>query len=314
MKLKTKAQTQAKKKKKLTQYDLQMYSLWVIPLSLVFIFAYLPMGGAIIAFKDYKYNLGIFGSKWVGFDNFKFFFKSDVFARITYNTLSMNFAFIIIGTVCAVFIAILLFELKSRGATKVFQTIMITPNFISWVIVAYMVFALLNTQYGIVNSILSAFGMEKINWYAKAEYWPTILVIANVWKGIGMNSVMYYAGLMGIDSSLFEAAEIDGANKIKIVFHIILPMLVPLVTILTILSIGNIFRADFGLFYNVPRNIGMLYKTTDVIDTYIFRTMREVGDMGMSSAVGLLQSVVGMITVIITNAITKKINPDNALF
>ncbi len=313
MKLKESTQ-QTVRKKKISEYDLQMYSLWVIPLLLVFVFSYLPMAGIVIAFKDYKYNLGIFGSKWVGFDNFKFFFKSDVFARITYNTLSMNFMFIVIGTILAVFVAILLFELKSRAATKVFQTIMITPHFISWVIVAYMVFALLNTKYGIVNNIRAIMGLEKIDWYGKADYWPGILIIANVWKNIGMNSVMYYAGLMGIDSALFEAAEVDGANKVKIILHIIIPMLVPLITVLTILNIGNIFRADFGLFYNVPRNIGMLYKKTDVIDTYIFRTMREVGDMGMSSAVGLLQSIVGMITVIVTNSITKKINPDNALF
>lgn len=313
MKLKKSTQ-QTVRKKKISEYDLQMYSLWVIPLLLVFVFSYLPMAGIVIAFKDYKYNLGIFGSKWVGFNNFKFFFKSDVFARITYNTLSMNFMFIVIGTILAVFVAILLFELKSRAATKVFQTIMITPHFISWVIVAYMVFALLNTKYGIVNNIRAIMGLEKIDWYGKADYWPGILIIANVWKNIGMNSVMYYAGLMGIDSTLFEAAEVDGANKVKIIWHIIIPMLVPLITVLTILNIGNIFRADFGLFYNVPRNIGMLYKKTDVIDTYIFRTMREVGDMGMSSAVGLLQSIVGMITVIVTNSITKKINPDNALF
>ena len=313
MKLKKSTQ-QTVRKKKISEYDLQMYSLWVIPLLLVFVFSYLPMAGIVIAFKDYKYNLGIFGSKWVGFNKFKFFFKSDGFARITYNTLSMNFMFIVIGTILAVFVAILLFELKSRAATKVFQTIMITPHFISWVIVAYMVFALLNTKYGIVNNIRAIMGLEKIDWYGKADYWPGILIIANVWKNIGMNSVMYYAGLMGIDSTLFEAAEVDGANKVKIIWHIIIPMLVPLITVLTILNIGNIFRADFGLFYNVPRNIGMLYKKTDVIDTYIFRTMREVGDMGMSSAVGLLQSIVGMITVIVTNSITKKINPDNALF
>lgn len=313
MKLKTKTQNKTRRKK-LTAYDWQMYSLLAIPLALVFVFAYIPMGGIIIAFKDYKYNLGILGSKWVGLNNFKFFFQSDAFLRITRNTLVMNFLFIIIGTVVAIFIAILLFELRSRTATKVFQTIFITPHFISWVIVAYMVFALLNAQYGVVNIAREKMGLEAIDWYGSPQYWPFILVLANVWKGFGMNSVMYYAGLMGIDTSLFEAAEVDGANKINIIFHIILPMLVPLVTVLTILNIGNIFRADFGLFYNVPRNVGLLYKTTDVIDTYIFRTMREVGDMGMSSAVGLLQSFVGFITVLITNGIVRKIDSDNALF
>lgn len=316
--MKTQTQTQTltskKRKKRLTQYDLQMYSLLIIPLLLVFVFSYLPMVGIVIAFKNYKYDLGIFGSEWVGLRNFEFFFKSDVFARITWNTLSMNFMFILFGTVISILFAILLFELKSRIGIKTFQTVMISPHFISWVIVAYMVYALLNSQYGIVNSIRSSMGLEKIDWYRRAEFWPVILVISNVWKTFGMNCVMYYAALMGIDSSMFEAAEIDGANKVQVIGSIVLPMLVPMITILTIMSIGNIFRADFGLFYNVPRNIGMLYKTTDVIDTYIFRTMREVGDMGMSSAVGLLQSVVGMVLVIVTNTTVKKIDADSALF
>ena len=311
--MKVKTEKQIRKRKKLTTYELQMYSLLVIPLLLVFVFSYLPMGGIIIAFKDYKYNLGIFGSQWVGFDNFKFFFVSDAFARITWNTLSMNFLFIVLGHAAAVFIAILLFELKSRLSTKVFQTVMITPHFVSWVIAAYIVYAFLNS-YGVANTIIKSMGGQPIDWYTKPEYWPFILVICNLWKHIGMNSVMYYAGLMGIDSTLFEAAEIDGANKVQITKNIILPLLVPMMTILIILAIGGIFRADFGLFYNVPRNVGLLYKTTDVIDTYIFRAMRELGDMGMSSAVGLLQSVVGFAMVMLTNSISKKINPDNALF
>ena len=302
------------RKKKLTSYDWQMYSLLIIPLLAVFIFKYLPIGGIIIAFKNYKYNMGIFGSEWVGFDNFEFFFKSDVFTRITWNTIYLNFLFIIVGHAAAVFLAILLYYLRSRNATKLFQTVLITPNFISWVIVAYMVFAFLNPTYGVVNSILTSFGRHPIDFYSEPKYWPFILVIANVWKSVGMSSVTYYAGLMGIDSSLFEAAEVDGANKVQVALNVIVPSLVPLMTILIILAIGNIFRADFGLFYNVPRNVGLLYEATDVIDTYIFRTMREVGDMGMSSAVGLLQSVVGLIMVMLTNAVTKKINPDNALF
>ncbi len=302
-----------KKRKKLTTYEWQMYSLLVIPVLLVFVFSYLPMGGIIIAFKNYKYNLGIFGSEWVGFDNFKFFFVSDAFTRITWNTLYMNFLFIALGHAAAVFTAILLFELKSRNATKVFQTVLITPHFVSWVIASYVVYALLN-PYGVVNTFIKSIGGSAVDWYTQPKYWPVILIICNLWKHIGMNSVMYYAGLMGMDSTLFEAAEVDGANKIHIIRYIILPLLVPMMTILIILAIGGIFNADFGLFYNVPRNVGLLYKTTDVIDTYIFRAMRELGDMGMSSAVGLLQSVVGFIMVMTTNAISKKINPDNALF
>lgn len=302
------------KKRKITTYEWQLYSLLIIPVLLVFIFSYIPMGGIIIAFKDYKYNLGILGSEWIGLDNFKFFFVSDAFARITWNTLYMNFLFIVIGHAAAVFVAILLFEIRSRTATKIFQTVLITPHFISWVVVAYIVYAFLNSNYGVVNSIINSMGGKTVDWYAKPDYWPFILVVCNTWKHIGMNSVMYYAGLMGIDSTLFEAAEVDGANRIQIIKNIILPLLVPIMTILIILAIGGIFRADFGLFYNVPRNIGLLFDKTDVIDTYIFRAMRELGDMGMSAAVGLLQSVVGFVMVMLTNAASKKINPDNALF
>ena len=272
------------------------------------------MGGIIIAFKDYKYNLGIFKSPWVGFDNFKYFFQSDSFLRITWNTLSLNFLFIVSGTIAAIIVAFLLFEIRSRNATKIYQTLLITPRFQSWVIVAYIAYAFLNPNYGMLNNILAVFGMDPIDWYATPNAWPAILVTANLWKGIGMNSVMYYAALMGFDNSLIEAAEIDGAGKIKIFTKILLPMLIPLVCVLTILSIGNIFRADFGLFYQVTRDVGLLYSRTDVIDTYIFRAMRQVGDMGMSSAAGLLQSVVGFVLVVATNAASRKINPDSALF
>ena len=309
-----KTKTTEKKKRKFTVDELQDYSLLILPLLLIFVFCYLPIFGIIIAFKDYRYDLGIFGSKWVGFDNFKYFFQSDSFLRITWNTLSMNFLFIVIGTAAAVIIAVLLFYLRSRKTTKVYQTMMITPHFVSWVVAAYILYAFLSPKYGLLNVLLNKFGMDKIDWYADAKYWPVIFVIASVWKKIGMDSVMYYAALMGIDATMFEAAEIDGAGKVKTFFYIIVPSLVPIISILTIMSIGGIFRADFGLFYQLPRNIGVLYKTTDVIDTFIFRTMREIGDMGMSSAVGLLQSFVGLILVLLTNHVSKKINPDNALF
>ncbi len=302
------------KRGRFTVAELQDYSLLALPVLLVFIFSYLPMFGIIIAFKNYRYDLGIFSSKWVGFDNFRFFFESDSFLRITWNTLSMNFLFIVLGTAASIFVAIMLFYINSRKATKVYQTMMITPHFVSWVIAAYVLYAFLSPKYGLLNGLRTALGMEKVDWYSEAKYWPCILVIANIWKTIGMNSVMYYASLMGIDSSMFEAAEIDGAGKVKMIIYIIIPSLVPIITILTIMSIGNIFRADFGLFYQLPRNIGLLYKTTDVIDTFIFRTMREIGDMGMSSAVGLMQSFVGLVLVLLTNYVTKKIDSDNALF
>lgn len=292
----------------------QLYSLCAIPILLVIVFCYLPLCGIVIAFKDYKYNTGIFGSRWVGFDNFRFFFESKDFGNIIKNTLSMNAIFIIVGTVAALVAAMLLYEVKSRATVKAFQTVMISPYFISWVVAAYMVFSLLNTEYGIVNRMLEKFGLSPVDWYSTPNAWPPILTLAVVWKNIGMDSVLYYAALMGISSELFEAAEIDGANKLKQIWYISLPELRNLLVILIIIKIGNIFRADFGLFYQLPLNVGTLYSTTDVMDTYIFRTMRVVGNMGMSSAAGLLQSVIGLILVVITNHVAKKIDPDTGLF
>ena len=308
-----------KKRKKLTKSDWQLYSLSLIPILVIFIFRYLPMGGLIIAFKNYKFSKGIFGSDWVGLQNFEFFFKSNVFAQLVKNTLWNNVLFIVFGTVASLLVAVLLFELKSRNATKVFQTLMITPYFMSWVIVAYMVYAILNPGYGYLAQVLSLFGIEPIDWYSKPAAWPTILTITYVWKNVGMDSVVYYAALMGLDTTLFEAAEIDGANKVQRTWSIVLPSLIPLISILTILKIGNIFRADFGLFYTVTQDgaNGNLYSTTNVIDTYIFRTFRENStgnSYGLTTAVGLLQSLVGMITVLLTNWGARKIDPDTALF
>ena len=312
--------TESKKhKRKIKKSDWQLYSLCLLPVLLVFIFNYIPMFGTVLAFKNYKFNLGILGSPWVGFSNFEFFFKSDVFTQLIRNTIFNNFLFIVFGVAASVIVAILLFELKSRNATKVFQTMLITPHFMSWVIVAYMVYAILNPNYGYLNQLLACFGGEKVDWYSKPYAWPVILTITSVWKTVGMDSVVYYASLMGIDTSLFEAAEVDGATKLQRTIHIVLPSLVPLIAILTILKIGNIFRADFGLFYTVTQDgaNGNLYQTTNVIDTYIFRTFKENASgnsYGLTADVGLLQSFVGMILVIATNAISKKIDSDLGLF
>lgn len=308
-----------KKKRKVTKSDWQLYSLSLIPILLVFVFCYIPMFGVILAFKNYKFNLGILKSPWVGLANFEIFFKSNVFIQLVRNTLFNNFLFIVFGVAASLLVAILMFEVKSRKATKVFQTMMITPHFMSWVIVAYMVYAILNPNYGYLNQLLGIFGVEPIDWYSKPYAWPVILTITSVWKHVGMDSVVYYASLMGVDTSLFEAAEVDGANKFQRTIHIVLPSLVPLVTILTILKIGGIFRADFGLFYTVTQDgaSGNLYETTNVIDTYIFRTFKDnaIGNSyGLTSAVTLLQSVVGMILVIATNAASKKIDKDLGLF
>ena len=314
--LKTNNTAIAKKKSKNPLYadSWQLYLLCAIPVLLVFIFNYLPMGGIIIAFKKYTYSGGIFGSDWCGFKNFEFFFQSNDFANITWNTIYMNVIFIIVGTLSALTVGILLYQLTSRKATKVFQTMLITPHFISWVVAAYMLYAVLNPEFGILNNIRESMGMEPVDPYSDPSLWPGLLTVASVWKNVGMDSVIYYAALMGISQDLFEAADIDGANNWKKIKHVIIPELKTLIIMLTILKIGNIFRADFGLFYQLPQNVGALYPTTDVMDTYIFRTMRVVGNMGMSSAAGLLQSVVGFVLVVTTNAIVRKIDPDSSLF
>lgn len=293
----------------------QLYSLCVLPMLLFLIFNYLPMIGIIIAFKDYKYDLGILGSQWVGFKNFEFFVKSDAFYRITLNTLTLNSIFIIVGLIASVAVALLLFEVKKRVAVKSYQTMLIVPHYLSWVIVGYMAYAFLHPQHGFINTVIKQFGGVGVDWYSKPEYWPAILTISSVWKSVGMNSVIYFASLMGIDSEYFEAAAIDGANKWQITWAITLPFLQPLMTILSILAIGNIFRADFGLFYQLTRDVGSLFSTTDVVDTYVYRTMRTgAGNMSMSSAVGVLQSIVGFVLILTTNLIVNKIDKDNALF
>ena len=298
-----------KKKKSNAEY----WIMCAIPLLLVFVFNYLPMIGAIIAFKDYRFNKGIFGSDWVGFKNFELFLTTNEFLKVTYNTLFLNALFIIFGVISAVALAILLFNLKKRTAVKIYQTILITPHFMSWVIVSFMVYTVLSPN-GILNSLLQAVGMNSIEWYAEPKIWPLILIITFIWKNVGMDCVIYYAALMGIDSSLFEAADIDGASKWQKIKAIIIPELVPIITMLTILKIGGIFRADFGMFYNVPRNVGLLYETTDVVDTYIYRSMKSVRNLGIPAAAGLLQSVVGCAMVIITNKIVKKVSPENTWF
>ena len=316
--MKTKTSTKALNNTKTMKRDrvtqMKLWSFCIIPILLIVVFCYIPMVGIIIAFKDYRYDKGIFGSPWVGFNNFKFFFESNEFFRITWNTLSMNLIFIVVGIACAVLVAVMLFEIRSKLKVKTFHTILITPHFVSWVIVAYVVYGFLNPEYGLVNQFLTSIGMEKIQFYSIPGVWPVILLISFIWKHVGMDSVLYYATLMGIDESLFEAAALDGATEIQKARYITIPSLIPIITLLAIMKIGGIFRADFGLFYQVPRNVGALYETTDVIDTYIFRNLRTLGNMGMSSAVGLLQSVVGFVLVLLTNYLSKKVDPDGGLF
>ena len=302
------------KKRKVDADNFQRWLLAIIPVFLVILFCYVPMGGIIIAFKDYNYRDGVFGSPWVWFENFKFMLTTPTFARIAKNTIYMNLIMIGVGTLCSVVVALLLFQFRSRTSTKIYQTVMITPHFLSWVVVSYMAYALLHTTNGTLNQLLELVGVDPVDWYGQPEKWPTILTVSYVWKYIGMDSLIYYAALMGVDSSLIEAAQVDGANKLQVNRHIMIPCLAGILCIQLVLKVGGIFRADFGLFYQIPRNIGALYSTTDVIDTSIFRAMRVSGDMGTSSATGLLQSIVGFVLVVFTNFIVSKIDDEKALF
>ena len=278
------------------------------------IFDYIPMFGIVLAFKDYRYDRGILGSDWVGFKNFEFFFTSQDAWRITRNTVGLNIVFIVVNLLLSVLFALLLFEISERIFIKLYQTIMILPSYLSWVVIGYMAYAFMNPSIGVFNTTLEKLGLQTIEWYSRSELWPYILTFANAWNGVGLSCVIYYAGLMGINYEYYEAARIDGAKKWQEVVYISVPFLIPLMTIMTILAIGKIFRADFGLFFNLPRNIGALYETTDVIDTYVYRALRSLGDVGMSSAVGLYQSIVGFVLILVTNYIVRRIEKDNALF
>ena len=303
-----------KKRKKIGGREWQWIQRSVLPVLHTFIFCYCTLYGLLIAFKDYKYSRGIWGSKWVGFDNFKFFVLSNDCLRLVKNTLSLNALFIVTSMIACIALALVYYELTSRKALKTYQTILITPNFISWVTIGYVVYAFLQPQYGIINNLLRSFGLEGIQFYNEPAVWPGILNFANVWKGVGMGCIIYYATLMGIDATLFEAARIDGATKWQEIRYITLPMLSRLIVLQLIMAIGGIFNSDFGLFYQLTRDSGALYQTTDVIDTYLYRTMRVIGDMKLSSAVGLLKAVVGFILVYMTNFIVRKYDEELSLF
>lgn len=282
----------------------------------VFIFKYLVLVGLLIAFQDYRARDGIFGSEWVGLENFQFLFSSDLAIRATRNTIFLNLMFILVGLVVTLFVAALLFEVYNSAMTRFYQTILLFPVFISWVIVSYFVFALLRTDGGIVNNVLNLLGLEAVRWYRESAYWPFILMFANLWKYIGIGSMIYLAGMIAIDTQLYEAARIDGAGRVQQYFSITLPILMPLIVIQLLISLGSIFSADFGLFYQVPRNSPILYETTDVLDTFIFRSLVNLGNVGMSAAAGLYQSIVGFGLVLAANWLVRRFDRDGdkALF
>ncbi|WP_143088637.1 MULTISPECIES: ABC transporter permease [Paenibacillus] len=276
---------------------------------------YLPMFGVVIAFKDINYAKGILGSDWIGFKNFEYLFETKDAWIITRNTILYNGAFIVINTVLAIAVAILLNEVKKKLASRFYQSAILLPYLISMVVVGYLGLSLLNVESGFINKqLLPLLGMDPIAWYTEAKYWPYILAIVNIWKNVGYLCIIYLASIIGIDHEYYEAATIDGANKWHQIRSITVPLIMPTITIMTLLAIGRIFYSDFGLFYQVPLNSGPLQPTTDVIDTYVYRGLMTLGDIGMSSAAGLYQSLVGFVLVLAANYAVSRKNRDQALF
>ena len=290
--------------------------LMCVPAFLImFFFSYVPMAGLSIAFKRVDYNLGIWKSPFIGIDNFKFLIISgDTFERMTKNTLFYYVVFTIITTVGCIALAIALDSFRAKRTGKTFQTIMIAPVFISYAAVQFIVYAFCNGSNGIVNTVIQAFGGSSVMWYKKADAWPVILTIVKVWNSVGYNSVLYMSVLAGIDQGLYEAAQIDGANKRQQIRHITLPSLYPMITTMLLLGVGGIMRSDTGLFYQVTRNSGVLYKTTQVIDSYVLNSIVSSSNPGYTAAATFYQSVVGLIMILVANGIVRKLAPDNALF
>ena len=276
---------------------------------------YIPMFGVFLAFKRYSLRKGIFGSDWCGLDNFEFLFKTKDAFIMTRNTILYNLAFIVIGTVLAIAVAIMLCELGERRRVKSFQALLLLPNLLSWVVIGFIVYAFLNADTGFVNNtVLKGLGIDPVSWYSTPGPWPVIIIIVNIWKNIGYQSIVFMSSISGIDKSLYEAAVLDGATKRQQIFRVTLPMLRPTITILVLMSIGRIFYSDFGLFYQVPQNSGALFSVTQTIDTYVYRGLMELNDVGMSAAAGLYQSLVGFVLVTIANAVVRKVDSENALF
>lgn len=275
---------------------------------------YMPMIGLTVAFKDYKYNLGIWDSPWVGFKNFKFLFKTgDAFVMVR-NTLLYNVVWIILGMVLGVTFAILLNEVRSRHAKKFYQTVILMPYLMSMVVCAYLAFAYLAPGTGLFTNIFARITGREVSFYTETKYWPFILTFVNQWKGIGFGMILYLSSVIGIDPSLYEAAALDGATRWQQHMRVTIPLLKPTIIMMMILNMGQIFRSDFGLFYQVPMDQGALYSVTQTIDTYVYRALLQRNDVGMSSAASFVQSVVGFIFIVTANQIVKKVDEKNSLF
>ena len=289
--------------------------LMILPIvAYLLVFSYAPMFGAIIAFKSYNFEQGIFGSPWCGLNNFRFFFISGKAWQVTKNTVLYNVAFIAVQNVLEITAAIFLSEIAKPRFKKITQGAMFLPNFISWVVVGAIAYNLLSYDFGFINNLLTSMGLEKWDVYTNAKYWPGIFIFLSAWKHVGYGSIVYLAAIMGISSEIYESAALDGANEWQKIRYITLPGIKSTFFVLLILAIGNIFRGNFDMFYQLVGTNGLLYNATDVIDTYVFRSLLTTYEFGMSSAIGLYQSVLCCITLIVTNTIIRRFSPENALY
>ena len=310
-----------RKRRRFTDDDLDL-TLLSLPTVIWFIaFCYIPLPGIIFAFKNYKVKPGkgfiyslFVNSKWVGFKNFEFLFRSPDLKNIFRNTLGYNIVFLIIGITFPVALAIMINELHSKRLAKVCQTSVFLPHFLSWVVVSYFVFAFLSTDKGLLNSLIAGAGGTPVLWYQNKRPWPYLLVFINTWKTFGYSMVVYMASITGFDQSLYESAVIDGATKWQQTRWITLPLLRPIISIMFILNVGHIFSTDFGLFFQVTRDSNSIIDVTQTLDVYVYKALMQNNNYNYSSAVSLLQSVLGCIFMIVTNKIVKRIDPESGLF
>lgn len=281
------------------------------------LFNYLPMLGMILSFKKINFRDGIFGSAWCGLDNFRYALSAPSLMTALKNTVLYNIVLLFIGMALSILLAILLDLLLGKMSKKIYQTVMIMPHFLSWVIVSYLVFGFLGMETGVVNNvILPVFGMDKINWYMESKYWPAILIIVYFWKEWGYSSILYTSALAGVDVQLYEAADIDGASVIQKLWNITIPAIKPIISMMLILKVGSILSTDMGLFYQVPLNTPQLYNTTNVISTYTYNLMTGSGanTLGMASATSMLNSLVGFVLIVLSNRMVKKLDSDGGIF
>ncbi len=311
----------AKNKRKNTKKTLVLLTM-VAPIAIwLVLLRYIPMAGIVLAFKHYKVYPpapslinNIVHSDWVGFDNFKFLFASSDTAKILRNTVGYNLLWIMLGMVISVSLAIMLNEITNKFVAKTYQTLMFFPYFISWVVVSYFVMSLLDPTSGLIVKAQIANTGEATNWYHDYKPWPVILTLAALWKNMGYQTIMYLAALTGIDRSQYEAAAIDGASKWQQIWYVTIPNLRSMIIILLIMDLGKIFNSDFGLFFSVPQNSGSIFRTTQVLDTYVYRALMNSNSVGMSAAADLFKNSVGFVLILTANSIIRKIDPESALF